>query len=139
MKNLSIQLGVLLIVALLLTEAHSLLYRLNPKLADRELNLFIKKHSFPLSLEWYVKQTMDSFYIIILSFVGAKASYQYSFKLYCIFSICFMYGLFDLFMFWYNYKDIHTMFWGIVIAASLSIFLLIVPIKNWKGKYKSLE
>src|SRR5690349_18916603 len=53
MKRLTIILGSMLIGALLLTEAHSLLYKLNPSLADKQMNLFIKKHSFPISLEWY--------------------------------------------------------------------------------------
>lgn len=139
MKQLTIILGFMLIGAMLLTEVHSLLYKLNPALADKQMNLFIKKHSFPISIEWYVKMTFDSLYIIVLSFVGAKASYRYSFKLYLIFCICFLYGCFDLFMFWYNYKDIPAMFWGIIIAASTGIFFLIIPMKNWKGKYKSMN
>lgn len=138
MKKSIIAWGCLIIFGLILGEAHSILYQLNPELANTQLNLFIIKHRFPISLAWYIKNTCDSLLLILVFFVAAKISYQYSFKLFLIFCVCFVYGMGDLFLFWLNYKSEPYSFWLLVASVCTAISFLIFAKEKRQSIYKSL-
>lgn len=137
MKRLTTTIGILLIVGLFLTEAHSILYIIAPDIANEPVNVFIDPPSFQISLEWVVLNICQSLYIICLAFAGAKASIYFSSKLFRIMCVAFCYGVVDLFMFFYNYKREPYMFYVLVAACISSIVFLIMPEKK-KSKYKSL-
>jgi hypothetical protein len=135
MRKLTVLLGVMIIIGLLLTEAHSLLRVINPKLASTKVDLYIKKgFSYPITINWLIKFNLDSLYIIIVAFAGAKISYQYSHKLFLIFWVLFGYGCADLCLMWWDYKSSYATFWVIVLAASLCVVFLIFHIKTCKNK-----
>jgi hypothetical protein len=139
MKRRIIILGILIIVAFSLSEAHSILREINQKLAYTEMDLFIKKDfHYSIILEWYIKTTFDDFLFISAMFAAAHACYQYSYKLFLIFCVLFGYGCMDLFLFWYNYKIDNKIFWVGSICFILFILFLVLPIENRTTKYRSL-
>lgn len=136
MKKLIIQVSVLLIVGHLLTELSSVLSIWMPEIMSRKVNLFIKD-GYPMEYWWYFKFAADDFLWVITFFVLCKIAYVYSFRLFLICGVFLLYHVADAFMFWYNFKQSHWGYWGLLISIILCILFLILPIKK-ESKYKSL-
>lgn len=132
----------LLILGHALLELAELLQRIRPSIVNVYIKPFIN-YTWPhdnrgISLIWWVKYCTDSFLYIIVFFVMARVAAVYSFRLFIICGIWFLYHLFDGFMLWYNYRTSHWLYWVIVAGAALSIGSLFLPEKR-AGKVVSLK
>lgn len=88
---------------------------------------------------WYMKMNFDTMLEIVLSFVSAAISIRYSYKLFCIMSLVFIYLVIDLFAFWYNYKSFVPMYWVLLVFIIASVLILIFVKEKKKGIYISFE
>lgn len=136
MKRVVITMVGLLIGAHLLTEAASISAKLWPSVMAEKVNLFYVD-GFAMERWWYVKMTCDDLLLVVTYFVLARVAYRYSIKLFMIACVFSLYHLIDGYMFWYNYKQSHWLYWALMASVILSILLLIIPFKV-SGKYKSM-
>lgn len=136
MRRIVITLVVLLITGHLLTEAASIASMISPALMEQKVNLFYTG-GFEMERWWYVKMTCDDLLLVITYFCLARIAYQYSIKLFMIACVFTLYHTIDGYMFWYNYKQSHWLYWALLASVILSILLLILPFKV-SGKYKSM-
>lgn len=131
--------ALIILVALALTEAHSVLYAINPTLAKTKVDIFWSdSYQRELTVQWYLKFTFDKFFMICAFFSATMISMRYSFKLASVFFIVMAYWYVDLFLFWYNYNSGVKMYWVMVSVLILSIIFLVLPDKK-TGKYKSMQ
>jgi hypothetical protein len=131
--------ALIILVAIVLTEAHSILYAINPSLAKTKANLFWSdSYSRELTIQWYIKFTFDKFFMICAFFSATMVAMRYSFKLSSVFAIIMLYWYIDLFLFWYNYNSAVKTYWVMVSVIILCIIFLIFPDKK-TGKYRSME
>lgn len=139
MKRLSIILGIGIIVSLIATEFHSMLYLCSPKVAGRDIDLFVSpKYKMQLPVQWYMKMTFDDLFVIVLSFSAAAATYRYSYRIFLIFCCVFAYKVTDMILFWWDYKTSYTVYYMLVFAVILLILFLILPIEKKRSNYKSM-
>jgi hypothetical protein len=122
---------ILLVAAHLLTELHTFMMWVKPETITMYVDRWFIKPGFSvdhLSILWYFKMIEDSLLIAAVMFSGAcqanACNYEtylqwqrYSFRLYLIWSIYFLYHIFDLVMFMYNYK---SSYWLYITALCLS-------------------
>jgi hypothetical protein len=111
-----------------------------PAINTEERDMFLS-HSFhqKMILAWYCKFTMDDALYIIIFYVLAKATYKYSFRLFMVSVVFFVYHCIDLFAFWWNYKQSHYFYWVLLLACGVGIAGLIYPFKEERiAKFKSL-
>lgn len=139
MKRRIIALSVLVIISLALTELHSVFYHYRPKLARMQVDLFWSPtYHRNLTLQWFCKMTFDTVFKITAFFSAAMVSARYSLKLTMVFLVVFLYCVIDLFLFWYNYSSGVAMYWIMLGAAVLAVLLILLPLKEPSGKYKSM-
>ena len=116
-----------LIIAHLLTELHSLVYALNPKTAETEVDLFLSpSFQFKLSIQWYLKMMFDDVLVVVLCFLLANAWKNYSRALYWIATIYAYYHIIDLYLFYWNYKRTVAVYWFMGLAAAIAIIILCI-------------
>lgn len=141
MKMKIIVIGIVLIVVHLLTELHSILYAIDPKAANSEVDLFLSpQFQFKLTVQWYFKMMFDDLLIVILCFLLANSYKNYSFVLHLIAIIYAFYHIIDLFLFFWNYKRTVAVYWFLGSASTIGVVLLFIkrlyPPKG--GKVKSM-
>lgn len=121
----------LLVGSHLLTELHTFIMWVNPSAITTYVDGWFIKPGFSvyrLSVLWYFKMIEDGLLIISILFAGACQScctnygtylqwQRYSFRLYSIWIVYFLYHVFDLIMFMYDYK---TTYWLYIVALSFS-------------------
>lgn len=140
MKRLIIGLSLLLIFGHCITELASILNNIWPDVMNKKVYWFFedKKDLQPMELYWYIKSTTDDLLWCITFFVLTKIAYQYSFKLFIVGSIFFLYHFIDAVMFWVNYKTSYWLYWSLLATIVLSIVFLILPLEKQKAIYKSI-
>lgn len=144
MRRLIIWYGAVLIIAHLLTEAHSVLYYFYPNVATMRLDLFFTSEPMQiygdgepgLEFQWYLKMLSENFLLCVTYFVLANIAYRYSLLLFFIACIFFFYHLIDTFLFMYNYKKSASIYWVMLVAMSASVFMLFIKLKVYS--YKSM-
>lgn len=140
MKRFTIIIACMVLIALVLTESHSVLYAVKKSIAEKKLDLFLSPtYKRDLQVMWYMKMNFDTMLEIVLSFVSAAISIRYSYKLFCIMSLVFIYLVIDLFAFWYNYKSFVPMYWVLLVFIIASVLILIFVKEKKKGIYISFE
>lgn len=131
MKKRYYTIVILLVASHLLTELHTVIMWICPQTISMYVGNWFLKPGFSidhLSILWYFKMMEDSLLLAAVMFAGACQSHcnnyeaylqwqRYSFRLYVIWLIYFLYHLFDLTMFMYNYK---TSYWLYITMLSLS-------------------
>lgn len=141
MKKVAIIVSVLLIVGHLLTEIPSIISRANKEwwqAMQKKVDLFYA-YDMEMELFWYFKMSADDFLFSVTFFSMAWVSKRYSFRLFLIFGVFFLYHFFDGLMFWYNYKTSHWLYWTFLAAVILTISFLILPVEKLRSKYKSMQ
>jgi len=132
-------LAALLIVGHLFTELHSVVLFIDPNIKQVSVDLFLcNNFKFDLSLLWYIKMVGDDLLWCSTYYVMAKIAYKYSFTLFLVAGIYFIYHLIDSFLFLYNYKQTYWVYWSLLIVSVISILFIAFPIKKNKGIYKSM-
>lgn len=142
MRKLTIILCVMLIAGHILTELGSVLYLIYRPKAWTIDPFLSPSYEFPggkgIDLYWWIKWVTDDMLWCITFFVLAKVAYQYSFRLFLVGCIFFMYHLIDHFMLWWNYKTSYWLYWILIVASILSVMALFRPEKK-QGIIKSLN
>jgi len=140
MKRFSIILGVGVIVGLVFTEAHSLFRLISPATADKSVDLFLSP-SFHMQLpfQWYLKMTFDDLFVAIIAFAAAIVSVRYSFKMFSLFGLVFIYKAIDMILFWWNYKSSYATYYILVAVIGAWIILIIFHKDKNQSLYKSME
>jgi hypothetical protein len=125
---------ILLIIGHAQTEIAELLLRVRPSLAKVYIQPFIN-YTWPhdergVSLIWWVKYCSDDLLWVITYFVLARVAALYSFRLFCITALWFIYHLFDSFMLWYDYRTSHWLYWVLVAGIATTIAFMFLPEKK---------
>jgi hypothetical protein len=137
MRRLVIVLCLLLIFGHVLTEVASVLTRIWPEAMNQKVNLFWRG-GFDMELYWYIKMSADDLLFTISFFVMSKIAYQYSFRLFLVCVVFFVYHLIDSLMFWYDFKTSHWFYWTMIVSVICTVMFLILPVEKIRSKYKSL-
>lgn len=139
MKRFAVTIGTVLVISLVLTEAHSVLRLINSQLAGESVDLFISPgYQMKLPVQWYLKMTFDDLLLAVVCFVSAVAVYKYSYRLFLLFCIVFGYKVFDMILFWWNYKSSYLTYYGLITVCVIWIILTILPVEKDRGIYKSM-
>jgi hypothetical protein len=128
-------LTVVLIISHLLTELHSFLrVWLLPNIDNIKLSTFLEPgFVYPLALSWWIKQPADTllnisaFICFAVSTISRRAPSYSFFIIICIFLV---YHVWDMFAFFYNYKQTYGVFWMLLISCSVSAYLIAFPVKD---------
>lgn len=142
MKGLVIAICVLLGLSHLMLEAGAGMQILN----DYE-KVYVNPFWSP-SYHWYYPEGISLYHWVQLNavemmictifFCFAKVSYQYSYRLFLIGIIWFVYHLIDWFMLWWDYKTSVLFYWFLNITIALTISSLFVPERK-QGVVKSIN
>lgn len=126
----------LLVCGHLFTEVSAILVKIWPEVMSKKVNLFYTG-GYEMEYWWYIYFSSQDLLWVITYFVLARVSYQYSIKLFMIACVFALYHTIDGYMFWYNYKQSHWLYWALMASVILCILLLIIPFKV-SSKYKSM-
>lgn len=134
MKRKIIWMAILLMFGHLLAEMSGVLSKIFPEVLSGKANLFIKG-GYEMEYWWYVKFTMDDLLWVITFFVLTRLALMISYRLALVSLMFMVFHVIDAFMFWYDYKQSHKFYWGLV-ALIFGIVILLLPLKE--RRYKSL-
>lgn len=147
MKKLKIFLCVLLIAGHWFTELGALLWRYYKPEVIYIKPFLSRSYVFPsygdappghISLFWYCTYLSTDVLWCITFFVMAKIAKQYSFQLFMVASLFFLYHVFDTFMFLYNFKSYTWLYILVHITAALALVAMFIPDKK-QAIFKSLN
>lgn len=134
--KLVIAMCALLIFGHLLTEASTLLEYFFPDVANQKVNPWLdKSYVFygdkeGIPLKWFIKYLTDDVLWVIVFFCLSVIGYQYSYRMFLVGCVFFVYHLFDTFMLLYNYKTFKWLHWAWIIAVIVSIIFVLLPEKK---------
>lgn len=142
MKSFTIIICVLLIFGHLLLESGALLQMYN------DYRLAYVDPFLSSDYQWYDKNGISIYHWVQMNcveflwcvtfFVLTKVAYQYSFRLFLVGSVFFLYHVIDWFMLWWDYKTSNLFYYflnGAIILAILSLFVR----EKRQGILKSLQ
>lgn len=142
MRTFSIIICILLIFGHGLLESGALLQRYNnytPVYIDPfwspDYKWFDQKG---ISFYHWVQMNCVEFLWCTTFFVLAKVAYKYSFRLFLIGCVFFIYHVIDWFMLWWDYKTSYLFYWFLNGAIVMAIVSLFAPEKK-QGIIKSLR
>lgn len=142
MKTFTIIICILLIFGHLLLESGALLQRYNdfrPVYIDPFLSPSYKWYDEKgISAYWWIQNNCVEFLWCVTFFVLAKVAYQYSFRLFLVGCVFFLYHVIDWFMMWWDYKTSNLFYYFLNGAIILAILSLFVPEKR-QAVLKSLQ
>lgn len=137
MKKLTFLLVTILVFGHLQLEFASILGFLFPELQWLEIQPFIASTE-KIYILWYIKFMCDDTLWIFVMFLVCKLAYQYSFRLFRVSCVFFVYRLFDLFMLTYNFKRSYWVYWVLLGACIIAVALIAYPEKK-TAKVTSIE
>lgn len=91
-----------------------------------------------ISLYHWIQLNAIEFLFCTVFFVLAKVSHKYSYKLFLVCCVFFLYHLIDYFMLWYDYKTSILFYWFLNGAIIVACCMLFIPERK-QGKLKSFE
>lgn len=136
MKSFKIFLCVLLIAGHWSTELGAWLERRNSPEIKYVKPWLSNSYSFPerqgepdnhISLYWWVTYNCLDILWCIVFFVMARLAFMYSFQLFLVSCIFFLYHCFDYFMLWYNFKSWGWSYKIAHVATFLAVVSLFIP------------
>lgn len=157
-KRLVIFVSLLLVVAHILPEMGEILEHLNKFINKHIVNIgdinkiyinpFLdRSYVFPvypgepagIKLTWWFYYWGNDFLLVVFSFVATKIALQFSYKLFMICGIYFVYHFLDHLMLWYNFKSTHEFYWVIHTLNVICIAILIFKKEKKTGVLKSFD
>lgn len=131
MRRLPIALCIILVLGHLLTESGELIEHAIPELKQVYIHPFISSsYKFPypegINILWWIYYCTNDLLWIFTFFCAAVIASNYSFRLFRVCAVFFVYHVIDHFMLWYNYKTGHVLYWFMglaIIACTISMFL----------------
>lgn len=123
--------GVAILIAILLTETHSVFTYLFPTYAEMDVrDWFIRPIPFFVPLKWWIKFNTDSIFICTILFCFSRVCRLLNKRLYIITSIWFFYFAIDYLMFLYHYKLDYPAYYIMMIASVYTIYRLVRPMRE---------
>lgn len=140
MKKVILDTVWLLVIAHLLTNLNCLLAWIWPWMDYKTVDWFLSpSYHLQMVITWYVKFATTDLMWIVVFYVLAKIAYSYSPRLFLVSVIFFCYHCIDAFLFWWNFRKSHYIYFVMLWAASFSIFSIVYPFTHEKiAKIKSL-
>lgn len=137
-------LAIMMVVAHLLTELHSVIFHFWPTTQKYYLgHIFINRDVYvpQLSVLWFIKMLTDTLLSALLCFTGAIQSLflnyseylqwmRYSLRLFLIWSVYVIYHFIDLFLLVYDYRSDYKLYWCIGIINALVVILICLPFRH---------
>lgn len=127
---------ILLIIGHLQLETSEVLAKVWPGFSSVKVKPFIN-YQWPhdaegIPLDWWVKYCTDSMLFVIVFFVLCRVAMEYSYRLFRVSAILFVYHLFDHFMLWYNYRTSHWAYWVFIVAVVACVVAMFLPDRRGK-------
>jgi hypothetical protein len=123
-KNEIIFLSVMLFVSHLVTEFHSFIF--SEKLLNTNLDLFLcPSFNMELSVIWYIKMLSEIIQKIGILYVLGVVGNKVSKKFFNVALVWMIYNVIDFLSFIWNYKETSEMYWVLLSASLVSIYLII--------------
>lgn len=142
MRKVTIISTVILGAGHLLTEAGTVSYKLSggePVYVNPFLSPSYKWYDPKgIDLHWFIKYVTTDFLFCLAFFVLAKVAYRFSFRLFLVGFIWFVYHCIDLFMLWWDFKTSYWLYIVMYAAVTGTIISLFVPEKQ-QAIIKSLK
>lgn len=138
MKSLIRSIIFLFIVALLMTQGHSLLREFYPDIAVTKFCPFwdLSYHR-EISIQWFLFFIGLYFFLVWVFFACAMACMRFSFRLTLTFTFGFLYWLIKMILLCWNYDSSPGTDWALVSVVILCIVLIVLPLKQGP-RYKSM-
>lgn len=143
MRRYTLFIAVLLIAGHLSLEFGELLEKLFPEYAEMRIDPFWdSSYEFPggqgIPLKWWVYYVSNDFLWVVVMFALTIVSGQYSFRLFRVCFIFFLYHIFDHLLMWYNYRSTHWVYWLMGIFYTAAVISMFFPEKK-TAVIKSME
>lgn len=142
MKGLTIISTLLLGLGHLLTEAGSLSWITSdrkPVYVHPFLSPYYKWYDPKgIDVHWFIKYVTTDLLFCMTFFVLTKIAYRFSFRLFLIGFVWFLYHCLDLFMLWWDFKTSYWLYLAVYVAIIATIISLFVPDKK-TGFIKSIK
>ena len=123
-KDEIIFLSVILFVSHLVTEFHSFVF--SDKLLNTNIDLFLcPSFKMELSVVWYIKMLSEIIQKIGILYVLGVVSSKVSKKFFNISVVWMCYNIADFLSFIWDYKETSEMYWFLLSASLISIYLVI--------------
>lgn len=119
------QLAILLLVFHIGLESSEIYEHIYPASASVYIHPFIN-YTWPhdprgISLLWWINYCSNDLLWIVTYFVLAKISLQYSYAMFRVAMVFFVYHVIGHFMLWYNYRTGHFMYYILGVACTWCI------------------
>jgi len=128
----------MLILGVLLNKSHSILYAIDPSTKDYYVGSWFMIPQPQVNVLWYLKGITDDLLMCIVFYILSQISKLISRRLFYIFSIFFVYYIFNVVMFVINYKQWRFMFHIAFIFIIAALIQLVWPMKK-RGQVKELK
>lgn len=113
---------VLLIVGHFLTEMSSIFSDIWPDLMSEERYWFWSPaYHKKWEIKWFIKNSCDDLLWVIVCYCFTMVAKKYSTYLFLVGFIFFCYHVMDFFMFWWDFKSSHYMYWDLLLTAIIMI------------------
>lgn len=137
MKRKLIWVSIVLIVSHIILELSEIVEKIWPSLA----NLYIwpvRSSSFApkwyvengINYLWWLKYNCDDAVWCISFLTMARIAYEFSFRLFLIVGLFFIYHVIDIILLWWSFKTSHWIYWVLIGIIIISVVIIIYPIKN---------
>jgi hypothetical protein len=138
MKSLIRVTIIVFLLALIGTQAHSILRYFEPGISRTKVNMFWdRSYDREVTVQWYLFFLFQYFFLLTCMFLAAMACIRYSFRLSVLFTLGFIYWLLKLICFAWNYDSSHGFDWALVVVLAVSLILITLK-QPRKAKYRSL-
>jgi|ERR1700722_1000620 len=134
MRRTTIIVGIILVIGHVLTETHSILWRIDPSINYKMVKIFIDKSQPAISVHWAIKIIMDSFLDVLLMAILSTLAFKYVSVPLGI--ICFGYTVYhalDIYFFIFNNKSTPELYWACIILTAMNTLIILLT------KYKKLH
>jgi len=122
-KNEILLLSIVLFVSHLVTEFHSFIF--TDELVNTKVDLFLcPTYNMPISVIWYIKMLTETIQKIGILYVLGVVSNRISKKFFNISVVWMFYNIADFLSFIWNYKETSEIYWALLVASLISIYLL---------------
>lgn len=134
------KIGVLLIIACWLREAHTLFWHLNPGYQSEIIThpCIDRSVFWPISREWIMIMVFDSFYVIALCFSAILGMRRPSRNMQLLFVVQIAYNIIDFGALIFNHRKNDIQYLFLLLATTATIILIIFPFHKKRGKIRHL-
>lgn len=138
MKRFNIYCISLLVLGILFTKSHSILYSIRPDSVNIDASKWFIRPTESINVLWWLKGISDELMMCIVFYVMAQLSKLLHKNLYYACCIFFAYYIFNVLMFIYNYKQSRWLFHVAFVVCVAALVSLFIPVKS-KSKVKFLQ